>query len=118
VHLGSTTPRSLLRQCAWQPPHNPVQRMLAVLACCRLDFDEFHEQLWYTLHEWEHPDAQPESDDHIVSKARFHELDANQCACCSQLSASARWQSALLMQTSSPCCFCCRHSIMVCLLTF
>jgi Ca2+-binding EF-hand superfamily protein len=43
----------------------------------RLDFDEFHEQLWYTLHEWEHPDAQPESDDHIVSKARFHELDVN-----------------------------------------
>lgn len=71
-------------------------------ACCRLDFDEFHEQLWYTLHEWEHPNAEPESDDHIVSKARFHELDANQCACCPQPTACAHQQCALLTQMSSP----------------
>jgi hypothetical protein len=46
----------------------------------RLDFDEFHDQLWYTLHEWEHPNAEPQSDDHVVSQARFHELDVNKCA--------------------------------------
>ena len=60
-------------------PCNLLQKA-ALRACCRLDFDEFHEQLWYTLHEWEHPNAEHESDDHIVSRARFHELDANQCA--------------------------------------
>lgn len=44
---------------------------------CRLDFDEFHDSMWYSLNEWENPHVDPATEDLVVSHARFNDLDSN-----------------------------------------
>ena len=48
-----------------------------VCALRRLDFEEFYEQLWYILVEWELPNQEAPDDGGKTARARFAKLDAN-----------------------------------------
>ncbi len=46
----------------------------------RLDFEEFQDQVWFTIHEWEAPDRELSDDNGAAARARFTLLDVNKCA--------------------------------------